>query len=480
MSPEKKQNTRAHSLDALRGYAILTMVLSATVAGGILPGWMYHAQTPPPSHVFMPDMAGLTWVDLVFPFFLFAMGAAFPFSLRRKVEKCAARDARFWLAMTWQIVARAAMLTFFAIFIQHYYPYMQADTVGPKEWWMAILAFALCFAMFMRFPSTWNLPKPVSYGIRVAAYGAAAAMLVFGDFAGGKTFDLHTSNIIILLLADMAFFGSVVYLATMTDKWRRMWLLVALAGLFLSAGIDGSWTQALYHWTPLTWFYHFDYLKYLFLILAGSTAGDMLMDHMATAPAAPDTKKPAALPAAMAFGALLIVVTCLIGLYSREGFVTTAIEAMLCVAMIAAARRTDTPDARLWRHLILFGTALLLAGLCFEPFEGGIKKDGPTFSYLLATGGLATFALVFFHIICDYFQWRKATAFLWMNGQNPMVAYVAGDLLLMPLLSLLGLSKYLSVFYSSPFMGFLQGVVLTAAVMLITMFFTHRRIFWRT
>lgn len=38
MSSEAKQNTRAHSLDALRGYAILTMVLSATVAGGILPG----------------------------------------------------------------------------------------------------------------------------------------------------------------------------------------------------------------------------------------------------------------------------------------------------------------------------------------------------------------------------------------------------------------------------------------------------------
>lgn len=479
MSSEAKQNTRAHSLDALRGYAILTMVLSATVAGGIPPGWMYHAQTPPPTHAFVPEMAGLTWVDLVFPFFLFAMGAAFPFSLRRKIEKNAVRDTRFWLSMTWQIVARAAMLTFFAIFIQHYYPYMQADTVGPKEWWMAILAFGLCFAMFMRFPKNWNLPKPVSCGIRVAAYGAAAAMLIFGDFAGGKAFDLNTSNIIILLLADMAFFGSIVYLATMTDKWRRMWVLVALAGLFLSSEVDGSWVQAVRWWTPLPWFYHFDYLKYLFLILAGSTAGDMLMDHMRSTSSA-DATKPTALPAILASGALLIVVTCLIGLYNRECFLTTAIEAALCVAMIAVARRTATADATLWRRLILFGTALLLTGLCFEAFEGGIKKDGPTFSYLLATGGLATFALVFFHIVCDYFGHRRATAFLWMNGQNPMIAYVAGDLLLMPLLSLLGLVKYLSVFHTSAWMGFLQGVLLTAAVMLITMLFTRLRIFWRT
>lgn len=34
---------RAHSLDALRGYAIMTMILAATEAFGILPAWMYHA-----------------------------------------------------------------------------------------------------------------------------------------------------------------------------------------------------------------------------------------------------------------------------------------------------------------------------------------------------------------------------------------------------------------------------------------------------
>ena len=82
----KQPTRRAYSLDALRGYAILTMVLSATVVYGILPAWMYHAQEPPPTHAYQPDLAGLTWVDLVFPFFLFAMGAAFPFSLRRKYE----------------------------------------------------------------------------------------------------------------------------------------------------------------------------------------------------------------------------------------------------------------------------------------------------------------------------------------------------------------------------------------------------------
>ena len=80
-------NNRALALDALRGYAIITMVLSATIVTHVLPGWMSHAQTPPPDHVFNPLLPGITWVDLVFPFFLFAMGAAFPFSIKKRAEK---------------------------------------------------------------------------------------------------------------------------------------------------------------------------------------------------------------------------------------------------------------------------------------------------------------------------------------------------------------------------------------------------------
>lgn len=59
---------RSCALDALRGYAIVTMVLSGAVVYGVLPGWMYHAQVPPPTHVFNPAAPGITWVDLVFPF----------------------------------------------------------------------------------------------------------------------------------------------------------------------------------------------------------------------------------------------------------------------------------------------------------------------------------------------------------------------------------------------------------------------------
>jgi predicted acyltransferase len=79
--------SRSLPLDALRGLAILLMVFSGRIPFGVLPEWMYHAQVPPPAHVFNGAIPGITWVDLVFPFFLFAMGAAIPLALQTRLTQ---------------------------------------------------------------------------------------------------------------------------------------------------------------------------------------------------------------------------------------------------------------------------------------------------------------------------------------------------------------------------------------------------------
>ena len=75
---------RAYALDALRGIAILMMVLLSVEPTSVLnhlPSFMYHGQVPPPNFKFDPNLPGVTWADMVFPFFLFSMGAAIPFAL---------------------------------------------------------------------------------------------------------------------------------------------------------------------------------------------------------------------------------------------------------------------------------------------------------------------------------------------------------------------------------------------------------------
>ena len=116
----------------------------------------------------------------------------------------------------------------------------------------------------------------------------------------------------------------------------------------------------------------------------------------------------------------------------------------------------------------------------FWAFQDGIKKDPTTFSYFFVTSGLAFLALLFLSIVCDYFRCIKSTRFLVMSGQNPMIAYVVGDLLIMPLINLLGLASLLSYFQQNAWLGFLQGVILTSLAVLATMFFTKIKWFWRT
>jgi len=57
-----EQPRRAYALDALRGLAILGMILSGQLPFGqnALPAWMYHAQVPPPEHKWVATLPGIT------------------------------------------------------------------------------------------------------------------------------------------------------------------------------------------------------------------------------------------------------------------------------------------------------------------------------------------------------------------------------------------------------------------------------------
>ena len=137
------QQNRLLSLDAFRGITILAMVLSGSMAfGDIMPAWMYHAQVPPPNHIFNPNLAGLTWVDLVFPFFLFAMGAAFPLALHKKNTETS------FIALFLKLLLRYVMLVFFALLFTHSKFWVLNAKPGVKEYFLSMAGFALLFLVY--------------------------------------------------------------------------------------------------------------------------------------------------------------------------------------------------------------------------------------------------------------------------------------------------------------------------------------------
>ncbi|MCS2715621.1 DUF5009 domain-containing protein [Bacteroides thetaiotaomicron] len=468
-------STRASSLDALRGYAILTMVLSGSVAWGVLPGWMYHAQVGPRSNfVFDGSIYGITWVDLVFPFFLFAMGAAFPFSIGNKYRKGSSRRR-----IIYDSLLRGFRLTFFAIFIQHIYPWIVSSPQDVRSWLIALGGFALMFPMFMRIP--FKMPEYVRMLIKILAYATGVFMLLNINYADGRTFSLGYSNIIILVLANMAIFGSLIYTLTINKPWIRIAILPFIMAVFLGNENAESWNHSLMAFSPLPWMYKFSYLKYLFIVIPGSIAGEYLHEWLHcknTMPVNDNKDERKRMPWILLLTIGLIVFN-LYGLYMRYLFLNlVGTIAILCVLYILL--QVEGKNTGYWYKLFRAGTYLILLGLAFEAYEGGIRKDPSTYSYYFLASGLAFMAMIAFSIMCDIYSWSRLTRPLEYAGQNPMIAYVSTQLVVLPLLNLAGLGTYLSYLDQNAWLGFLRGIIVTSLALLITILFTKLKCFWRT
>lgn len=606
------QKPRAHALDALRGYAIITMVLSAMEAFSVLPRWMYHAQVPPPDHVFDPTIYGITWVDIIFPFFLFSMGAAIPLSLGRQHAK-----GESIMKLTWKTVQRWVKLTFFAIFIIHAFPFM----LGYEQEWMRyampIFFFILLCLMFM--PNPFGLSPYKARAITWSAYLVAVGFMLLQPYAGGAPFRLTDSDCIMLILANVSLTGSIIYLLTIGHPLRRLALLPFLVALFMAAHTANSWPALLIHTSWLPWLYLPAYQEYLLIIIPGTVAGEWIAQWLEKMKAN-DTSKGLvdnyqkkneavlesgnplkggrgavlengngvkndekvvlengnllkggggavlengnkvkndekavlenenkvrtrseemkekenafALPVALLSLALIVVnVVLLFGRHLVANLVATMVLTALTAWLLRSRREASTtgveaakqraaskdassqnaakqevsnreassqeaakqevynqktssipasPTLHFWQRLSSAGAYLLLLGLCLESYEGGIRKDDVTLSYLFVTCGLAFYALLLLTVVCDHWHVRWLCAPLEMVGKNPMVAYVSASMVIIPVLILTQLYPYIDALSSQPLTGFLKGVLLTTLCMALTAWFTHKRWFWKT
>ena len=591
------QKPRAHALDALRGYAIITMVLSAMEAFSVLPRWMYHAQVPPPDHVFDPTIYGITWVDIIFPFFLFSMGAAIPLSLGRQHAK-----GESIMKLAWKTVQRWVKLTFFAIFIIHAFPFM----LGYEQEWMCyampIFFFILLCLMFM--PNPFGLSPYKARAITWSAYLVAVGFMLLQPYAGGAPFRLTDSDCIMLILANVSLTGSIIYLLTIGHPLRRLALLPFLVALFMAAHTANSWPALLIHTSWLPWLYLPAYQEYLLIIIPGTVAGEWIAQWLEKMKAndtskglvdnyqkkseavldngnplkggrgavlengngvkndekavlenvnplkgrrgavlengnkvkndekavlenenkvrtrseeMKDKENALALPVALLSLALIVVnVVLLFGRHLVANLVATMVLTALTAWLLRSRRKAGTtgveaakqraasrdassqeaakqevsnqktssvpasPTLHFWQRLSSAGAYLLLLGLCLESYEGGIRKDDVTLSYLFVTCGLAFYALLLLTVVCDHWHVRWLCAPLEMVGKNPMVAYVSASMVIIPVLILTHIYPYIDALSSQPLTGFLKGVLLTALCMALTAWFTHKRWFWKT
>lgn len=466
---------RNESLDALRGLAILTMILSGTIAyGDVLPAWMFHAQVPPPEHKFNPSIPGITWVDLVFPFFLFSMGAAIPLSLKKHIDN--GQGILFVLKMA---LKRFLLLAFFALFSQHMKAWVISDKPGALEQLLSLLAFVLLFFQFYEHKNEkW---KTLFIGGKIIAFAAALFLLWKLPFWSGKGFDFYKSDIIIMVLANMAFFGTLVYYFTANKPLLRIGLLPFIFAIFLATKEPTEgWAKAVFNFNSILdfefdWLYKFYFLKYLFIIIPGTFAGEMMM-KAASETEAPKFKNNNA--NMLAIISMLLVLTNLYGLFTRMLLMNILVSAVLCIAAFYILKKEVKNN--LYQKLLEAGSYCLLLGLFLEAYEGGIKKDSSTYSYYFVTSGLAFFSLICFSVMADRKYFSSISNYFSLNGKNPMVAYVLGNLVLLPLLTITQTKQYWDGMNQNFLMGLMKGVLFTGIVSIITILFVKRKWFWKT
>jgi predicted acyltransferase len=465
---------RNQSLDALRGFAILAMVLSGSIAfGDVLPAWMYHAQVPPPKHVFIPTLPGITWVDLVFPFFLFSMGAAIPLSL----SKLSKEGTSFW-RIVWIAARRYVLLTFFALFSFHMRAWVMAEAPATTDYLLSVFGFVLLCFQFYEYKGVQY--KSLFISLKIAAFAIAVFLLYALPLNKGQGFSLEKSDIIIIVLANMAFFGTLTWWLTKDHPHIRIGLLPFIMAIFLGAKESGSWNEAVFTFSPLPWVYKFYYLKYLFIIIPGTFAGEWLLRYSKMCmDQVPHIHKNNLIRTAAILSLILLVGN--IGLLFSRALLPNLILSILVLAGIyyfinKAYTQKDSPLLKFF----FAGAYLLLLGLFFEAYEGGIKKDLSTYSYYFISAGLAFFILIGFCGLQLSKSGACLTHYLSLNGRNPMVAYVAGNLLLIPVLKITGGIQLLDSLGSNAWTGFSRGVLFTGIVSLITVLFVKKKWFWKT
>ena len=454
---------RAGSIDLLRGMAVLMMTFSGNLPlGDLLPAWMYHAQEPPPMHEFDPTVAGITWVDVVFPFFLFCMGAVIPFVVPAKLNQ---EGLRLTLL---QSVYRFIKMLLFAIVVWSFHPW-RCTQLGWGAPWVGLLTYIGFFAAFVKPP---NRSKEDAFKINMVGY-IILAFAMFVLVYNGKYIHPSVNDPIIRLLANTYLVGIALWIASRHSWSVRVGFGLVVMSLYLGGKVNGSWVQEIYEWSSPFMMFQVSALQYLLVFIPGSIAGDILSKG--------GFEQQGVRRAIISgLATMTITISTLVGLLFRQDY---AIEMSFLInfgVLIGVFLLTRSNINQSERQILALGAILLLAGYLVEPFQEGIKKDNATLSYFLITSGLATFWIWTFE--SQPIEWRRIRILraISLTGQNSLMAYAMAGFLVIPIMDITRMGDLFS--WGNPLKsvsGVVEGLFITSAVGCLTAYFSKRKIFWK-
>ena len=224
-TPLTAEATRIASIDIFRGLTILVMVFVNDVSGVKgLPWWTYH----------MPENRnGMTYVDMVFPAFLFIVGMSIPLAIRRRIAK-GDTPFRIWRHTILRSIGLVAMGLLLAN-----QGYVDAQLTGINAWLWDALALAGIILFWNVYPRSGRF-KPLF----VILKWTGLALLVWSVIIfkrrtqQGQVTGLDFSYLEILGLIGCAYFSvCILYLILKKNFWVFVFSLSALTALNVASKI---------------------------------------------------------------------------------------------------------------------------------------------------------------------------------------------------------------------------------------------------
>jgi len=230
---------RIRSIDVVRGLNILVMIFVNDLAGVTgAPGWMKHIQPP--------HADGMTFVDVVFPAFLFIVGLSIPIALEKRL-------ARGALGGTLRHVgARVLGLLVLGVFMVNAEDISSAGVLSPHLW--TLLVYLSACAVWVAIPAEATLGARARLAIRLGGVAALTALaLLFRGSGPPGLIELEHSWWGILGLIGWAYLvASGFYLLFRGNLPALLGGVVLLYGLFIAdaAGAFNGLTW-ITHWVAI-------------------------------------------------------------------------------------------------------------------------------------------------------------------------------------------------------------------------------------
>lgn len=235
------QSGRLASLDVFRGLTILTMIWVNDLAGVAgAPWWMRHMPS---------DADGMTFVDLVFPAFLFIVGMAMPFALGRRLDKGISM-----LSTVGHVLLRTAGLLIVGVFMVNM-DSLDAEATGMSRPLWSLLAYIGVILVWNMYPKSGKRTAPLFWIFRGVGLALLAYLAYIYRAKAGDGALLHMRPLWwgILGLIGWAYLTAAVFYLPMRRHLAAMVGAVALLHLLNIASRNGAldWAEPVSRWVGL-------------------------------------------------------------------------------------------------------------------------------------------------------------------------------------------------------------------------------------